>query len=62
MQFLRDVGRRVAAETEEPRSLQFLLQCASVAVQRGCAASVIDPGTTFLFAGLVTLNLPSIGF
>ena len=41
MQFLRDVGRRVAAETGEPRSLQFLLQHVSVAVQRGNAACVI---------------------
>ena len=41
MQFLRDVGRRVAAETGEPRSLQFLLQRVSVAVQRGNAACVI---------------------
>jgi hypothetical protein len=41
MQFFRDVGRRVAAETGEPRSLQFLLQRVSVAVQRGNAACVI---------------------
>ena len=45
MQFLRDVGRRVAAETGEPRSLQFLLQRVSVAVQRGNAACVIDRPT-----------------
>ena len=36
MQFFRDVGRRIAAETEEPRSLHV-----SVAVQRGNAACVI---------------------
>ena len=41
MQFFRDVGRRVAAETGEPRSLQFLLQRVSVAVQCGNAACVI---------------------
>jgi hypothetical protein len=41
MQFFRDVGHRVAAETGEPRSLQFLLQRVSVAVQRGNAACVV---------------------
>jgi hypothetical protein len=41
MQFFWDLGRRVAAETGEPRSLQFLLQRVSVAIQHGNAACVI---------------------
>jgi hypothetical protein len=65
MQFLRDVGRRVAAETGKPRSLQFLLQRVSVAVQRDNATYVI--GTVredcswddifYLYRPIVTLNL-----
>jgi hypothetical protein len=40
-QFFREVGRRIAAETGEPRSFQFLLQRISVAIQRGNAACVV---------------------
>ena len=40
MALLREVGRRVAAETGEPRSTDYLLQRLSVAVQRGNCASV----------------------
>jgi hypothetical protein len=40
MQFLRIFGRRVAAETGEPRSLQFLLQRVSLAEQCGFAACI----------------------
>jgi hypothetical protein len=39
--FFSDLGHRIAAVTAEPRSLQFLLQRLSVAVQRGNAACVI---------------------
>lgn len=39
--FLRDVGRRIAAVTAEPRSTQFLLQRLSIAIQRGNAACVL---------------------
>ena len=39
--FLKDLGRRIAAATGEPRSFQFLLQRLSVAVQRGNAASIV---------------------
>ena len=38
----RDIGRRVAAVTGEPRSHQFLMQRLSVAVQRGNAADYHD--------------------
>ena len=38
---IRDVGRRIAEETGEPRSADFLLQRLSVAVQRGNCASVL---------------------
>jgi len=36
-----ELGRRIRAETGEPRSLQFLLQGIAVAVQRGKAAAVL---------------------
>ena len=38
--FLRELGRRIHQETGEARSLVFLLQQLSVAVQRGNAASL----------------------
>ena len=41
MALLREVGHRVAAETGEPRSTDYLLQRLSVAVQRGNCASVL---------------------
>ena len=41
MALLREVGRRVAAETGEPRSTDYLLHRLSVAVQRGNCASVL---------------------
>ena len=45
LSLLEDIGRQIIrAETGEPRSLQFLLQGVSVAIQQGNAASVL--GTT----------------
>ena len=44
--FLKDLGRRMRQVTGEERSLSYLLQRVSVAVQRGNAASVL--GTTRL--------------
>ena len=41
MTFVKELGRRVRAETGEPRSLQFLLQGMAVAIQRGNAAAVL---------------------
>ena len=41
MALLREVGRRVAAESGEPRSTDYVLQRLSVAVQRGNCASVL---------------------
>ena len=41
LSLLEDIGRRIRAGTGEPRSLQFLLQGVSVAIQRGNAASVL---------------------
>ena len=35
MVFLRDLGRRIRAATDEPKSTDYLLQRISVAVQRG---------------------------
>ena len=35
LELVREVGRRIALETGEPRSTDFLLQRLSVAVQRG---------------------------
>ena len=42
LQFLRKLGHRLKAETGEPRSLQFLLQMISVAMQRGNATAALD--------------------
>jgi len=39
-QFISDLGRRIAATAAEPRSVAFLFQRLSVAVQRGNAACV----------------------
>ena len=41
LQFLHELGHRLKAETREPRSLQFLFQRISVAIQRGNAAAVL---------------------
>ena len=38
--FNKELGRRIRAETGEPRSLQFLMQGIAVVVQRGNAAAV----------------------
>ena len=39
--FIKELGRRLMYVTEDPNSLQYLLQRLSVAVQRGNAASVL---------------------
>ena len=41
LQFLRELGHCLKAETGEPRSIKFLLQRISVAMQRGNAAAVL---------------------
>ena len=41
LELVREVGRRIAMETGEPRSADFLLQRLSVVVQRGNCASVL---------------------
>ena len=41
MQFNRELGHRLKLVTNEPRSLQFLIQRISVAIQRGNAASIL---------------------
>ena len=48
--FFRELGRRIAAVTNEPKSFQFLMQRLSVAVQRGNAACVL--GTAPVSLGL----------
>jgi len=40
--FFRDIGRRIAVATGEPRSTQFLFQRVSIGIQRGNAASVVE--------------------
>ena len=42
LDLVREVGRRIAMETGEPRSTDFLLQRLSVAVQRGNCALASD--------------------
>ena len=39
--FLKELGRRVTAETGEARETSYLLQRLSVAIQRGNAAAVL---------------------
>ena len=39
--FFKDLGRRIAATTEEHRSFELLMQRVSVVVQRGNAACVL---------------------
>ena len=39
--FLRELGRRVGAQTGEARSTSYLFQRLSVAIQRGNAAAVM---------------------
>ena len=41
LRFLRELGRRLAVHTHEPRAPNFLLQNLSVAFQRGNAASIL---------------------
>ena len=51
LSFLRELGRRIKAETGEPRSLQFLLLGIAVAVQRGNTAAVLgtEPRTDIVY-------------
>ena len=52
MSFIKELGRRIRAETGEPRSLQFLMQGIAVAVQRGntaAARGIFPHQTMFLF-------------
>ena len=39
--FITDLGNKIKAETKEPKSLCYLLQAISIAIQRGNAASVL---------------------
>ena len=39
--FFREVARRLRAVTNEPQSLQFLIQRVAVAIQRGNAAAIL---------------------
>ena len=45
--FLEELGPRIKLITGETRSTVFLLQCLSVAVQRGNAASVLGSISRF---------------
>ena len=42
LNFVKDIGRRLAATSHEPRSTMFLHQRISMAVQRGNAYCVLD--------------------
>ena len=50
--FLRELGRRVGAQTGEARSTSYLFQRLSVAIQRGNAAAIMGcaprPGCVFI--------------
>ena len=50
-QAIKELGRRIRTETEDPRSLQFLIQGIAVAVQWGNIAVVrgIFPHQTMFF-------------
>jgi len=54
--FFRELGRRIASSTAEPRSFSFLMQRLSVAVQRGNAACVT--GTAPSTSSLDNMTLP----
>ena len=41
LKFIQEVGKRIAAESGEPRSTTFLMQSNEIAIQRGNAASVV---------------------
>ena len=41
LSFVKDLGHRLKFATDDPNSLQYLIQRLSVAVQRGNAASVL---------------------
>ena len=69
LSFLRELGRRIKAETGEPRSLQFLLQGIAVAVQgatRQQCWALHPPQTLFTFNygadTAVPLALPTSNF
>ena len=40
LSLLKDIGRRITSESGEAKSREYLIQCLSVAVQRGNATSV----------------------
>ena len=40
-EFVEELGRRLCKTTGEPRSREYLLQCISIAMQRGNAAAVL---------------------
>jgi hypothetical protein len=42
LNFLKDVGRKIAATTRDPRATEFLFQRLSVTIARGNAASILD--------------------
>ncbi len=44
MELLKDIGRRIAQSTQEPRATAYLFQRLSVAVQQGNAACVLGTG------------------
>ena len=41
LRLIREIGKKIAQETGEPRSTSFLLQAISMAIQRGNAFSVL---------------------
>ena len=41
LQFIQEIGQKIAVETREQRSTVFLFQAIEVAIQRGNAASVL---------------------
>ena len=41
LKFIQEVGKRIAAESGEPRSTTFLMHSIGIAIQRGNAASVV---------------------
>ena len=54
LDFLQELGRRIASSTAEPRTFSFLMQRLSVAVQRGNAVCVT--GTAPSSSSLDTLH------
>ena len=59
--FFRNIGRRIAVATGEPRSTQFLFQRLNIAIQRGNSASVVGTASNGCIDNVFYYVPPLIG-